>query len=125
MHEARSEVAPSATRSGVGAIARSRCGPQLTEAVETLPLGGMNVSIYNHQLCTMPRAFWPFARKSISDWKNVYLPQCAKCGVSKYSGGFFQSATKRHSSAIAPIAELGSAMAEAMDALYGAVDIPH
>jgi len=69
----------------------------LRETVETLDGAGMNVSIYNHQLCTLPGELWPFARRSISDWKNVYLDECDRCGVREQCGGFFQSATKRHS----------------------------
>jgi His-Xaa-Ser system radical SAM maturase HxsC len=74
--------------------------PQLEQATKTLALHGLNTSIYNHQLCTIPRTLWPFARKSISDWKNVYLDACGDCGMREYCGGFFQSATKRHSSHI-------------------------
>ena len=77
--------------------------PQLSEAVKTLAVRGMNVSIYNHQLCTLPQSVWPFTRKSISDWKNVYLKPCEDCGVRGLCGGFFQSATKKHSAHIAPL----------------------
>ena len=41
---------------------------ELQAAVEYLAARGMTVSIYNHQLCTVPRALWPHCRKSISDW---------------------------------------------------------
>jgi len=75
---------------------------QLEEATLGLATRGMNVSIYNHQLCTIPRSLWPYSRKSISDWKNVYLDECDSCGVKPFCGGFFQSATKRHSAHIAP-----------------------
>ncbi len=76
---------------------------QLQEATLSLATRGMTVSIYNHQLCTIPRSLWPFAAKSISDWKNVYLAECSDCGVKDRCGGFFQSATKRHSSHITPL----------------------
>ena len=79
---------------------------QLEETTLMLATQGMNVSIYNHQLCTIPRSLWPYARKSISDWKNVYLDVCGSCGVKDFCGGFFQSATKRHSVHIAPCAPL-------------------
>ncbi|MEK6371967.1 MAG: His-Xaa-Ser system radical SAM maturase HxsC [Acidobacteriota bacterium] len=69
----------------------------LREAVDTLVAGGMNVSIYNHQLCILPRELWRYARQSISDWKNVYLDECAPCGARSRCGGFFQSGVKRHS----------------------------
>jgi His-Xaa-Ser system radical SAM maturase HxsC len=77
--------------------------PQLEEATRTLALAGMPVYVFNHQLCTIPRTVWPFAVKSISDWKNVYLPECEGCSVREQCGGFFQSATKRHSAWIRPI----------------------
>jgi His-Xaa-Ser system radical SAM maturase HxsC len=71
--------------------------PQLAEATRILALSGMTPVIYNHQLCTIPKSLWPFTVKSISDWKNVYLPECDGCSLRDKCGGFFQSATKRHS----------------------------
>jgi His-Xaa-Ser system radical SAM maturase HxsC len=93
--------------------------PQLERATLTLAERGMNVSIYNHQLCTVPRSLWPFCRKSISDWKNVYLPQCESCEIRKYCGGFFQSATKRHSAHITAQPALSAAADEWMRELHG------
>lgn len=82
---------------------------QLEEATVTLALHGMNVSIYNHQLCTIPKRIWPFTRKSISDWKNIYLDECGDCEVRQFCGGFFQSAAKRHSAHITPLRHLDDA----------------
>ncbi len=65
---------------------------------------GMNVSIYNHQLCVLDRDLWPCARKSISDWKNEYLDECARCAVQDQCGGFFASSSLRRSAHIRPIA---------------------
>lgn len=76
---------------------------RLKRAVQMLAERGMTVSVYNHQLCTIPKSIWPFASKSISDWKNIYLPECQGCGVMDSCGGFFQSAAKKHSGHIAPI----------------------
>lgn len=75
----------------------------LEEAVEVLSVHGMNVSIYNHQLCLLRESLWGFARKSISDWKNVYLPPCQECGVLDKCGGLFASAVKFHSPYIRPL----------------------
>ena len=75
---------------------------QLESAVEILSTR-MNVSIYNHQLCVLRRPLWKFARKSISDWKNIYLEECQTCGVREQCGGFFQWATKLHSEHIHPL----------------------
>jgi len=76
---------------------------QLVEAVNFLAIRNMNVSIYNHQLCTLDKSLWKFARKSISDWKNLYLPECKGCEVLSECGGFFQWATKKHSDHIVPV----------------------
>lgn len=76
---------------------------ELEEAVQFLALRNMPVSIYNHQLCTLPQSLWRYARRSISDWKQLYLPQCADCAVKDDCGGFFQWAVKRHSAHIEPI----------------------
>ena len=78
---------------------------ELREATETLFLSGLNVSIYNHQLCVLDRSLWPFARKSISDWKNIYLEPCNECSVREDCGGLFQSAVKKHSAYISPFPE--------------------
>lgn len=75
---------------------------ELIEATESLFLAGMNVSLYNHQLCVLDRRLWPFARKSISDWKKIYLEECQKCKIREACGGLFQSAAKKHSSCITP-----------------------
>lgn len=57
----------------------------------------MNVSIYNSQLCLMPEQLWKYNRKSISDWKNIYLKECIECTMIDKCGGLFQSNFKIHS----------------------------
>lgn len=76
---------------------------ELLQATQKLSLSGLNTSIYNHQLCVLDHQLWPFARKSISDWKNIYLDVCQRCDVRDECGGFFQSAAKKHSDHISPI----------------------
>ena len=70
---------------------------ELADAVEHLAVRGMNVSIYNHQLCVIPRDLWRFTRKSISDWKNLYLDECGRCSERSRCGGLFKSAKHQHS----------------------------
>lgn len=77
--------------------------PELVEAVEILDRSGMNISIYNHQLCLLNKQLWPFSRKSISDWKNEYMPECEGCSVKSECGGFFSSAQFKYSSYIKAI----------------------
>jgi His-Xaa-Ser system radical SAM maturase HxsC len=76
---------------------------QLEEAVGLLDSAGINVFVYNHQLCVLRPNLHRFARKSISDWKNIYLPECQPCTKKTECGGFFTSAELRHSSNIRPI----------------------
>lgn len=73
---------------------------ELTEAVTYLADFGMNVSIYNAQLCTLPETLWRYSRKSISDWKNIYFEECNKCSQLEKCGGMFASGIKKHSNFI-------------------------
>ena len=70
---------------------------ELEKAVNSLAMRGMTVSIYNHQLCVLAPSLWPYAQKSISDWKNLYLPECQRCSALTDCGGLFQWAVKKHS----------------------------
>ncbi len=76
---------------------------ELMAAVGELAGHRMNVSIYNHQLCTLDPSLWQFARKSISDWKNEYLDVCDGCDMRRECGGFFTSSTHIHSRTIHPV----------------------
>jgi len=73
---------------------------QLEKSVKSLHRRGLNVSIYNHQICTLPESLWPFARKSISEWKNIYFRECEGCKMQPGCGGFFHSAQTQKSRAI-------------------------
>jgi His-Xaa-Ser system radical SAM maturase HxsC len=74
---------------------------ELSSAVRTLARAHVPVSIYNHQLCVLAAELHPFARKSISDWKNMYLEGCRACAHQDKCGGFFASSTLRVSRGIA------------------------
>jgi His-Xaa-Ser system radical SAM maturase HxsC len=76
---------------------------ELLEAVAILDQSGLNTSIYNHQLCLLDESLWPFARQSISDWKNEYLTECETCAVRNECGGFFATGRHRISSHITPV----------------------
>jgi His-Xaa-Ser system radical SAM maturase HxsC len=77
---------------------------ELEAAVGYLDARNMTVSIYNHQLCVLKPSLWNFARKSISDWKTLYLPECQKCSALTSCGGIFQWAVKKHSDHIHALA---------------------
>ena len=71
---------------------------ELVEAARFLVDRGMRVSLYNLPLCVLPRELWPLAAKSISTWKNTYLPQCSNCSKKAQCGGFFASLTEEWTS---------------------------
>lgn len=77
---------------------------KLAEAVGVLHRARVSTSIYNHQLCVLPEALHPFARKSISDWKNEFDDACVTCSRAQDCGGFFASGITRRSRGISPIA---------------------
>src|SRR5204863_3568476 len=83
---------------------------QLVEAVRRLDRRRIKTMIYNHPLCLLNRELWPYAVRSISDWKNEYHPECSRCAVADRCAGFFFSAKYRmsdHIKAISP-AEVGA-----------------
>jgi His-Xaa-Ser system radical SAM maturase HxsC len=73
---------------------------QLEEAVLNLTTWGMNVSIFNLPLCCLPENLHEFARKSISDWKVKFLPECENCMAKKDCCGLF--ATSKNTLRIKP-----------------------
>lgn len=75
----------------------------LQAVVRFLHRRGMYVSIYNHQLCVLPNHLWPFARRAISEWKNIYISECQECKQYQACGGFFSSARPHHSRGITAI----------------------
>ncbi len=76
---------------------------ELVEAVTLLDRSRIHTMIYNSQLCLIPRSIWPWAVRSISDWKNEYHPECTSCSVKDDCGGFFFSAKYKMSEKIKAI----------------------
>lgn len=71
--------------------------PALERAVRYLWQRRMNVSIYNLQLCLLPKSLWKIGRKSISDWKNDYLDECQRCSQREHCCGLFSSQLANYS----------------------------
>lgn len=67
---------------------------KLTEAVSILSQWHKEVAVYNVPLCLIPDSIHQFAQKSISDWKNKYLPECAKCSLKSKCCGLFATSKK-------------------------------
>lgn len=75
----------------------------LTAGVDLLRAAGVPVSIYNLPLCLLNRSVWGVAMRSISDWKNDYLPECAGCAARPRCAGFFSTGRPRISRGISAI----------------------
>ncbi len=75
----------------------------LADAVHILAAANMKVSIYNLQRCVLDKSVWPYAARSISDWKNDYVEECNSCIEKPQCSGFFSSGRPRRSSAIRAI----------------------
>ena len=75
---------------------------ELASAVHLLDRFRIKTSIYNHQLCLLDPSLYEFNVKSISDWKNEYMPECSGCTRMNDCGGFFSSAKLRYSRNIRP-----------------------
>ncbi len=80
--------------------------PQLAAATRTLAAAHITTRIYNHQLCVLDRQLWPFAVRSISDWKNDYLELCDTCSVRDACGGVFTTSGSRLSEHLQPVSSL-------------------
>jgi His-Xaa-Ser system radical SAM maturase HxsC len=78
----------------------------LAAAVEYLHLRGILVSLYNMQLCLLPRELWGFCRQSISDYKATYADACHACGLLRHCGGIFTSADPVHIASLRPVSSV-------------------
>jgi His-Xaa-Ser system radical SAM maturase HxsC len=76
---------------------------ELAEAVDILTAAEITTRIYNHQLCVLNRRLWPYAVRSISDWKNDYLDICRSCSVRDACGGVFTTSGDRLSQHLHPV----------------------
>ena len=47
-------------------------------------------SLLNFPICTVPEAYRDLAKRSISDWKQKYEPECSECVQKSFCCGFFE-----------------------------------
>jgi His-Xaa-Ser system radical SAM maturase HxsC len=76
---------------------------ELFDATQILASAGVVTRIYNHQLCVLDQRLWPYAVRSISDWKNDYLDICQQCSVKDTCGGVFTTSGNRLSQQLRPV----------------------
>jgi His-Xaa-Ser system radical SAM maturase HxsC len=76
---------------------------QLTNSVEVLTASKIRVSVYNLPRCLLDRCVWPYARQSISDWKNAFVAECDLCDERQRCSGFFTTGRPHYSRGIRAI----------------------
>ena len=78
------------------------CANELARTVACLEQSGIQVRLFNIPLCLLPQQLWKYSCRSISSWKQTYLPSCKRCKVKEQCCGLF-STSKKHSIMIRPI----------------------
>jgi His-Xaa-Ser system radical SAM maturase HxsC len=76
---------------------------QLAQSVDVLTTSKVRVSVYNLPHCLLDRSVWPFARQSISDWKNGFAAECDSCDEKPRCSGFFTTGRPHYSRGIKAI----------------------
>lgn len=66
----------------------------LTQSVRYLTRAGVPPVLMNIPLCAIPEHLRSYAHRSISDWKQVYAPECDACQMHKDCCGLFASALR-------------------------------
>lgn len=69
---------------------------QLADAVHYLDDWKHEVAIYNLPLCLLPTDLHPFAKQSISDWKNYYPDLCNACKAKSVCCGLFSTSSSEY-----------------------------
>jgi len=63
--------------------------PTLMKSASVLRRHRVRYLLMNTPLCALPRQMWKDAHRSISDWKNVFAPECDGCAVRQKCSGLF------------------------------------
>lgn len=62
---------------------------ELGKGFKALQRGNIPAILMNAPLCVIPENLWPYAHKSISDWKRKFVEECASCIVRDDCSGLF------------------------------------
>ena len=62
---------------------------ELSHGFRTLKRAKVPAILMNAPLCALPQTLWPYAHKSISDWKRTFAEDCATCRVKTECAGLF------------------------------------
>ena len=76
---------------------------KLEEAIGILRSAGCMTKVYNLPLCVLGKESRMCAVRSISDWKNEYLPPCEGCSAKSICCGFFASTKHHYEKLVSPI----------------------
>lgn len=62
----------------------------LEQAILTSDASGVHTELYNFPFCSLPENLRKYCVRSISDWKQKYLPTCNTCSAKTLCCGFFE-----------------------------------
>lgn len=62
----------------------------IEKSINLLIKNGIDVQLYNFPLCCVEKEYWLLCKRSISDYKIRYLPECEFCVRKESCGGLFQ-----------------------------------
>lgn len=62
---------------------------ELSHGLRTLKRAKVPAILMNAPLCALPQTLWPYAHKSISDWKRKFAEECVTCIVKTDCAGLF------------------------------------
>ena len=85
-------------------VSPSEYSAALATAVDLLAAAHLCPVVMNHPLCALEESARRYAVQSISDYKNVYPPECDTCEERSRCCGFFASADARHRVECRPLA---------------------
>ena len=80
--------------------------PYIREATDIMLSGGVETKLYNYPLCMIEKRYWPLYRKSITQSKIVFLPDCEGCKNQNECGGFFRTTSIMPNIKVTPIKEI-------------------
>lgn len=76
---------------------------ELKNAIKLCETYKLPMSVYNLPMCMMDESLWPYARQSISDWKNEFDDVCLSCEKKEVCSGMFSSTYPHYREYITPI----------------------
>ena len=87
-------------------ISYREAGHSVQKMAVYLMKNGIDVMLFNFPHCALPSGCWFLCRKSISDYKVRFAPQCEKCLMKNDCGGVFGGTFQMVEKELVPVHEI-------------------